>query len=66
MKHLQTLILLAGQVKKALAAASSALIITGTALEDSVVTGSEWTMIVAAWVAVFAVFKLTNSPKNGE
>jgi hypothetical protein len=60
MKLIKKLMMWAGYIKKALAAASSALIITGTALDDSVVTRSEWTMIVAAWVAVFAVFQLSN------
>lgn len=65
MSFLEKILSFAGYAKKAMAAASSALIITGTALEDGVVTGNEVTMIVAAWTAVAAVFQLANNPKKG-
>lgn len=56
----------AGYIKKALAAASAALIVTGTALQDSAVSGDEITAIVAAWAAVIAVFQLSNGSKPTE
>lgn len=47
-------------IKKALVAASSALVVTGTAFQDEVVTTEEWMAIAVAWAAVFGVYQVTN------
>jgi hypothetical protein len=46
--------------KKALVAASSALVVTGTVFSDGAVTSEEWLALAAAWSAVFGVYQVTN------
>ena len=50
--------------KKAVAAASAAIVVTGAGLEDNVVTTEELIAIVSAWAGVVAVFWVTNSKEN--
>lgn len=46
--------------KKALVAAASALVVTGTVFEDGTVTSEEWLALIAAWAAVLGVYQVTN------
>lgn len=46
--------------KKALVAASSALVVTGTVFQDGETTTEEWLALAAAWAAVLGVYQVTN------
>lgn len=46
--------------RKMVVALGNALIVTGAAIQDSVVTSEEWFAIGAAWTAVVAVYQIPN------
>jgi hypothetical protein len=49
--------------KKAIIAAANAVLLTAAVFEDGTLTPEERVAIVAAWLAVFGVYQVTNSKK---